>query len=88
MNGPMQLKPLALGQELKFLLRSVPNVHIAVEPAAALADVEQRVKVSSYTTRRHSRAIPHVCVLSRLTRLRAQVAFSFLLLSRASSLLT
>ena len=39
----VQLKPLALGQELKFLLRSVPNIHIAVEPAAALADVEQRV---------------------------------------------
>ena len=35
--------PLSL-QELKFLLRSIPNVHVAVEPAAALADVENAVR--------------------------------------------
>ncbi|KAL1507448.1 hypothetical protein AB1Y20_008285 [Prymnesium parvum] len=43
LHGP-QLKPLALGQELKFLLKSVPAYHIAVEPAAAFGDVSERVK--------------------------------------------
>lgn len=40
MNAGILLRPLQLGQELKHLLRSVPNVHIAVEPAAGLADVQ------------------------------------------------
>ena len=39
-NSPIQLRPLQLGQELKHLLRAVPHVHIAVEPAAGLLDVQ------------------------------------------------
>ena len=38
------VRPLQLGQELKFLLRAVPTVHLAIEPAAGLADVEAAVK--------------------------------------------
>lgn len=33
------LRPLALGQEIKFLLRAVPNDNLAIEAAASLADV-------------------------------------------------
>ena len=44
-NAPqqLQLKPLQLGQELKFLLRSIPTTHLACEPAASLEDVEAAV---------------------------------------------
>jgi len=40
----LQLKPLQLGQELKFLLRSIPNSYLACEPAASLADVEEAIQ--------------------------------------------
>lgn len=43
-NSPIQLRPLQLGQELKHLLRAVPHVHIAVEPAAGLLDVQAAVR--------------------------------------------
>ena len=45
-NAPqqLQLRPLQLGQELKFLLRSVPTSQLACEPAASLVDVEAAVK--------------------------------------------
>lgn len=33
------LRPLALGQELKFLLRAIPNEMLAIEAAASLSDV-------------------------------------------------
>ena len=42
----LQLKPLQLGQELKFLMRSVPAAHLSVEPAASLVDVEMAIKKS------------------------------------------
>ncbi|KAL1495167.1 hypothetical protein AB1Y20_017032 [Prymnesium parvum] len=38
------LRPLHLGQELKFLLRAVPKQFVSVEPAAALSDAAQAVK--------------------------------------------
>ena len=44
MHAPVQLRPLQLGQELKFLLRSVENQHVVVEPAASLQDVERAVE--------------------------------------------
>ena len=40
----LQLRPLQLGQELKFLLRSVPPSSLACEPAASLVDVEAAIK--------------------------------------------
>lgn len=45
-NAPLQLhlKPLQLGQELKFLLRSIPPSDLAVEPAAALEDVKAAIE--------------------------------------------
>ena len=42
--SPVYLPPLRLGQELKFLLRAVSPVHLTVEPAATLADVETAVR--------------------------------------------
>ena len=45
-SAPQQLhlRPLQLGQELKFLLRSVPSSSVQVEPAASLNDVEGAIK--------------------------------------------
>ena len=40
----LQLRPLQLGQELKFLLRSVPPGALMCEPAAALTDVEAAIQ--------------------------------------------
>ena len=40
----LQLRPLQLGQELKFLLRSIPIETLSVEPAASLVDVEGAIK--------------------------------------------
>uniref|UniRef100_A0A7S3AZ73 Uncharacterized protein n=1 Tax=Haptolina ericina TaxID=156174 RepID=A0A7S3AZ73_9EUKA len=41
-QGP-NLRPLQLGQEIKLMMREVPKVQVAVEPAAALTDVEAAV---------------------------------------------
>ena len=38
------LKPLQLGRELKFLLHSLPPVHLAIEPAASLADARTAIE--------------------------------------------
>ena len=43
MSAPVQLRPLQLGQELKYLLRSL-GLHVVVEPAASLQDVERAVE--------------------------------------------
>ena len=40
----LQLRPLQLGQELKFLMRSVPPSSLACEPAASLVDVEAAIQ--------------------------------------------
>merc|ERR1719424_2336626 len=42
MSAPVQLRPLQLGQELKYLMRSL-GLHVVVEPAASLQDVERAV---------------------------------------------
>jgi hypothetical protein len=41
------MRPLALGQELKFLLRAVPSSQLAIEPAASLRDVASAVESQS-----------------------------------------
>jgi hypothetical protein len=40
----LQLRPLQLGQELKFLLRSIPPSALACEPAASIVDVENAIR--------------------------------------------
>ena len=40
----LQLRPLQLGQELKFLLRSVPAVELECEPAASLEDARMAIE--------------------------------------------
>jgi len=43
-HSPLTLRPLALGQELKFLMRALPHEHLAVEPAASIEDVGAAVR--------------------------------------------
>ena len=43
-GGGLGLKPLQLGRELKFLLHSLPPVHLAIEPAASLADARAAIE--------------------------------------------
>ena len=40
----LQLKPLQLGQELKFLMRAVPQQELVCEPAASFEDVADAIK--------------------------------------------
>mmetsp|Transcript_43462 Transcript_43462/g.86952 ORF Transcript_43462/g.86952 Transcript_43462/m.86952 type:complete len:586 (-) Transcript_43462:197-1954(-) len=40
-TGRARLQPLQLGQELKFVLRAVPVIDLAVEPAASFDDVHR-----------------------------------------------
>lgn len=38
------LKPLRLGQELRFLLRTIPKLYLEVQPAATMADARQALE--------------------------------------------
>ncbi|EOD13486.1 hypothetical protein EMIHUDRAFT_451958 [Emiliania huxleyi CCMP1516] len=42
-SSPLVLRPLHLGQELKFLMRALPHEHLAVEPAASIGDLAPAV---------------------------------------------
>lgn len=40
----LTLTPPNCGQELKHLVKTIPNIHVAIEPAAAFVDVAENVK--------------------------------------------